>query len=301
MKKILNLNHEITLAAQHTFINYWAKCLFPCRKLKAYIDLCKKLPTLSLPLASDNRSIDISIIIPVFNQWEYTTACINSIIKTYDHRLSIEIILADDNSTDKTRQAHEVYPGLIINKTPSTVGFLKNCNASAKKARGRYIFLLNNDTLVMPNTLYPLYETLEHQPDCAIVGPKILNSNGTIQEAGAIVLKTGKVRRIGEGFNRFTPQFNLMRKTHYISGCSLLIRRSFWEATGGFDERYKTAYFEDTDLATTAHAMGHQVIYQPSSEIIHFSSKSYQKNKRALCQKNKDIFLKKWAGTLTVI
>ena len=264
--------------------------------------LAHKMPkSHNLPFTDNNKTIDVSIVIPVFNEWQYTKKCINSIINTYDPRLNIEIILADDASTDDTSYAREVYPDLIINKMHSNIGFLKNCNAAIKIARGRCVFLLNNDTIMMPNALFNLYHTLENQSDCVIAGPKILNLNGTIQEAGAIVYNTGKVRRIGEGFPRFTPEFNVPRETHYISGCALLIKKSFWDAIQGFDERYDTAYYEDTDLAMTAHAHGYKVIYQPKAEIIHFSSKSYKKNRKQLCKTNSILFLNKWSKQLPTL
>ena len=270
--------------------------------LNAHIKHCKQLSPRPVITPNPNKIVDVTIIVPVFNQWHLTKACLNSILDTCDEDINYELILADDCSTDDTRFASHDYPGLTIIKPFQNIGFLKNCNHAAKKAQGRYIVLLNNDTIVLPNWLQALFTTLENDSTAAMTGSKILFKNGKIQEAGVTLFREGQVCGIGVRRLRFTPIFNIERETDYISGCSIMIRKSFWDAVGGFDERYQTAYYEDSDLAMTARMLNMRVIYQPASEVIHFKHKTYarytQKTRRSLLKKNKAIFLDKWTATL---
>lgn len=277
---------------------YFRKLMGEGAELQAFIAHCQGLPPRAIPSPNPDKPIDVSIIIPVYNQWTMTKACINSILDVCDNSINYEIILADDCSTDDTQWATNYYPGLIISRMQHNVGFLRNCNMAARKARGRYLLLLNNDTIVLANWLTALYDTLETDVNVAIAGSKMLFANGAIQEAGAIIFSDGSIAHVGEGCHRDTAIFNIQRDTDYVSGCSMLIRQSFWETVSGFDERYHDAYFEDCDLALEAHARSLRVVYQPASEVIHFKHRSYrfckEKNYKSLQKKNLKPFLEKW-------
>src|SRR5262249_6104436 len=150
--------------------------------------------------------------------------------------------------------AAKMFPSLRIVKTHQNVGFLRNCNNAASQARGRHILLLNNDTVVLPGWLEALYHTIEADPSIAIVGSKLLYPDGNIQEAGGGLLASGDGVSVGRWLrvgdhdipvNRDEPVFNIERETDYITGASILVRRTFWQSVGGFDERYQNAYCED--------------------------------------------------------
>lgn len=272
------------------------------RLLKVFIRHCKALPPREVLVPHPDKPVDVSIVIPVYNQWHLTRACLNSILQTCDGQINYEIILADDSSTDDTKIAGIEYRGLQVVQTSKNVGFLRNCNQAVKKAQGRYILLLNNDTIVLPNWLSSLYSTLENDPTAAIVGSKMLSSEGLIVEAGVSLFRDGTDCHQGQGVDRYTPMFNLMREVDCISGCSILIRKTFWEEVGGFYERYENGYFEDYDLAMEARSKGMRVIYQPQSEIVHFEHQTYSakvKNAHVLLSNhNKSLFLEKWSYQL---
>lgn len=244
--------------------------------LDLYSQYCASRAYRAIPALPQGQSPAVSIIIPVYNKWDLTSTCINSILETSNsHFVPYEIILADDGSTDETVNASSYYPGIKVVKTEKNVGFLRNCNNAAKHASGEFILLLNNDTIALPNWLSALYELMCSDERIAIGGSKLLYPDGVIQEAGAVLFNDGTAHNVGRGFNRHTPVFNISREVDYISGASILIRKSFWTANGGFDERYKNAYCEDSDLAMTARAQGLKVVYCPRSEIIHLEHQSY--------------------------
>lgn len=271
--------------------------------ISLFVDYCCSTSSLKIPSSDSEFGIDVSIIIPVYNKWQLTRACLNSVVQTSTaSSIRYEIILADDGSTDETTSAADIFPNLRVIKTSTNVGFLRNCNNAAKYARGTFILLLNNDTVVLPGWLDALYRTITLDPTAAIVGSKLLYPDGLIQEAGASLFSDGTAINIGRGFNRYADVFNLRREVDYISGASILIRKSFWDSCGGFDERYKTAYCEDSDLSMTARALGMRVIYEPVSEVVHFEHQSYAEqapsHNSSLQNHNIKILVDKWKDVL---
>ncbi|RMX04177.1 glycosyltransferase [Corticibacter populi] len=247
--------------------------------------------------------VDVSVIVPVYNQWNLTRRCLYSVLMALETcERCVEILLADDGSTDETRQAAELFPSVTVVRGASNVGFLRNCNAAARQARGRHLLFLNNDTVVFPGWLDALYDTLEADAGVAIAGSKLLYPDGLIQEAGASLFRDGTAVNLGRGFPRFDPSFCFAREVDYISGASILVRRSFWDQVGGFDERYAPAYCEDSDLAMMARAAGLRVVYQPRSEVIHFEHGSYAEQvvhkPKVLQQQNIAKLTQKWRDAL---
>jgi GT2 family glycosyltransferase/glycosyltransferase involved in cell wall biosynthesis len=268
--------------------------------LPLWIAHCRALPPRPVPLPADGEAVDVSVIIPVYNQWDSTRACLNSVLESSAaDDIRFEVILADDGSTDGTLRAAERYPGLRVVRTPSNVGFLRNCNQAARQARGRHILLLNNDTVVMPGWMSALHQLMEADHSAAMVGSKLLYPDGTIQEAGAVLWNDATAHNFGRGMARTAANCNYVREVDYVSGASVLIRKAFWESVGGFDERYETAYCEDSDLAMAARAAGHRVLYEPESEVIHFEHQTYAEqaptHNPALQRRNIAKLAEKWA------
>ena len=224
--------------------------------------------------------VDVSVIVPARDNWEYTRRCLNAILNACPPGPArYEVILADDSSGDDTCSAGAAYPGLQVIRTPYRMGFLRNCNRAARLARGKYLLFLNNDTVVLPGWLGSLYQSAEEDGSAAIVGSKVLYPNGTIQEAGGILWRDGTSTLCGRYEDRGDPRYAYSREVDYVSGASMLVRRSFWESVHGFDERYVDAYCEDSDLAMTARSQGCRVLYQPWSEVIHYESVSYSEQR----------------------
>ncbi len=273
---------------------------------------CAKDQPFAVPRPPEGAQVDVSVIVPVYNKWSLTRACLASIACTSaGSGVSYEVILADDGSTDETLDAQRMVPGLRIAKTERNMGFLRNCNNAAKFARGRHILLLNNDTVVLPGWLDALYRTIESDDSIAIVGSKLLYPDNRIQDAGGGVLANADGLSIGRELHngdrlvpvfRDEPVFNFVRETDYLTGASILIRGSFWQQVGGFDERFDTAYCEDSDLAMEARAHGFRVVYQPASEVVHLEHQSYEDSVEAnhieLQRRNKKVLLDKWQDVL---
>lgn len=273
-----------------------------------FSEYCQKAGPLSLPSPAANEVVDVSIIVPVYNKWNLTQACLTSIALTsVDSEVSYEVILADDGSSDETLQAAQYFPGLQVVRTPQNLGFLRNCNHAARVARGNHILLLNNDTIVLPGWLKSLYAAMMKDSSIAIVGSKLIYPDESIQEAGAGLLSNAEGINFGRKVyistqetpvKRWAPFFNFSKEVDYISGASILVRRSFWDDVGGFDEGYEKAYCEDSDLAMTARAKGLRVVYEPASEVVHLEHQTYADHadgsSQQLQNKNKVSLHSKW-------
>ncbi len=244
--------------------------------LDLYAAHCQAASPTPLPDPDQALPVDVSIIVPAHNQWSLTRACLNSVaLGCLATGLRCEVILADDLSTDETQDAAHLYPGLKVVRQPTKQGFLHNCNSAAKQARGRMLLLLDNDTVVLPNWLLALAETMETYPDAAIVGSKLVDPDGTIQEAGGVLFADGLAVPVCGGDSGDAVLSLFDREVDYCSGASLLVRRSFWKDVDGFDSCFASAYCEDADLAMRARSQGMQVVYSARSVVIHFEHGSH--------------------------
>ncbi len=217
----------------------------------------------------------VSIIIPCYNQIRYTYRCLHSImVHTDAETLPYEVIIADDVSTDATKNISKYVDNVITSRNEENLGFLKNCNKAAKLARGEYIYFLNNDTEVHANYLSSLVKLLDENSSIGMVGSKLLFADGKLQEAGGIIWSDGSGANYGRGDDPNNFKYNYVREVDYISGAAIMIRKSLWNVIGGFDERYTPAYCEDSDLAFEVRKYGYKVVYQPQSVITHFEGVS---------------------------
>ena len=242
-----------------------------------------------------------SIIIPVYNQWEYTHACLGAILEN-TKGIDYEIILVDDVSTDETTRVGEYARNIRVIRNESNQGFLLNCNMAVREARGEYIVLLNNDTMVQPGWLEWFLRTMREKPDVGQVGAKLIFSTGRMQEAGSIVFHDGSAMNYGREDNPDKPEYNYFKDVDYSSGAAICIRRSLWEELGGFDTRYAPAYYEDTDLAMRIRSKGYRTVYQPRSVVIHFEGVSHGTDVTVGIKKkqeeNRLLFYERWKDEL---
>lgn len=217
----------------------------------------------------DHTSPDATIIIPVFNQIKHTLCCLKA-LTTQTDIYSFEVIVADDHSSDETEVILSKVKGLRYVHHDQNLGFLQNCNVASQQARGRYLVFLNNDTAPFANWLEELLSPLENNQNVGLAGSMLLYSNGTLQEAGGLIFEDASGWNYGRGKDPNDCRYNFVRETDYCSGASIAISRALWQQLGGFDERYKPAYYEDTDLAFRVRAAGYKTLYTPFSKLIHF-------------------------------
>ncbi len=243
----------------------------------------------------------VSIIIPAYNQFDYTYHCLESIQK-HSGNVAYEILLADDCSTDLTIDVEKIVTGIRYIRNEENLRFLLSCNNAARHAKGKYILFLNNDTQVQQDWLQPLLDLAEADASIGMVGSKLVYPDGHLQEAGGIFWMDASAWNYGHMQNPENPEYNYVKEVDYSSGASLMIRRSLWEEIGGFDERFAPAYYEDSDLAFEVRRHGYKVVYQPLSVVVHFEGVSNGTDitvgQKAYQAMNQQKFFEKWKDVL---
>jgi O-antigen biosynthesis protein len=219
----------------------------------------------ALPCAATPR---VSIIIPVYGKLPYTLACLRSLAQ-HPAAAPLEVLVVDDASPDESAAVLAQIDGLRLLRNEHNRGFIDSCNVGAAAARGEFLLFLNNDTQVTSGWLDALLACFEERSDCGIAGARLVYPDGRLQEAGGLVFADGSCWNTGRFEARDEAAFQYRRRTDYVTGAALLVRREVFQRVGGFDTRYRPAYYEDTDLAFAVRALGLQVYYEPASTVIH--------------------------------
>lgn len=260
-----------------------------------------ELSRLSHALVSTGR-LDATVVIPVYNQIAYTLCCLRALLAS-PARSRFEIIVADDLSDDATAMLVGQIGGIVRHHRGATnLGFTRNCNAAAVLAGGEAIVFLNNDTIPLPGWLDELVDTLRADASIGLVGSRLLNSDGTLQEAGGILWQDGSAWNFGRGQNAVAPAFSYVKDVDYLSGAAIAVRKSVWTELGGFDETFVPAYCEDSDLAFRIRRHGLRTVYQPFSTVIHHEGVSHGRDLstgiKAYQVQNNKIFFERWKQVL---
>ncbi len=256
-------------------------------------------PARQIDLQTSSNPI-VSIIIPVFNQSNYTFNCLNSLRSI--RSIEYEVIVVDDASTDNTQKVLGDISGIKIITNDSNAGFIRSSNRGSAQAQGEFICFLNNDTKVFSNWLESLLEIVQNDLTVGAVGSKLIYPNGRLQEAGGIIWKDASGCNFGRLEDPTDPEYNYVREVDYCSGASLLVRKELFKSIGGFSEEFLPAYYEDTDLCFTIRSLGYKVMYQPKSQVIHFegisSGTDIKRGVKKHQQTNAIKFEIKWRETL---
>lgn len=246
--------------------------------------------------------IDVSIIIVSFNTSDILRNCLDSIASA-NLEFSYEIIVVDNASTDSsTTMIEQCFPEIILIKNNFNLMFAKANNIGIKKSTGKYVLLLNSDTIVCSTELEKLVTFLKKNPNIAAVGPRVLNLDGSIQSESfpfdnlytlicsyLRLLKWPipnniKMKMLPDGFIGFLK--GITRKTGWISGCCMLIERSKIQNKIGYLDEELLFYGEDVEWCYRAKKNNEFVYIHPDSCIIHLGGASTTGNMKLEIEKN---------------
>ena len=239
----------------------------------------------------------VAVIVPVYNNWSVTADCLRSLMMT-SNVTPYRVVVVNDGSSDETAERLEEVSGVTVVGDGENRGFLRAVHAGVAATTEEFVVLLNNDTVVTDGWLDALVRTAEADASVGIVGSMLLYPDGILQEAGSLIFNDGRGINYGKGDIPARAWYQFPREVDYCSGASLLIRRTTWDATGGFDLDFAPAYYEETDLAFAARKAGYRVLYQPKSVVFHLEGESYGRQdnpkRTALLERNKARLLEKW-------
>jgi GT2 family glycosyltransferase len=216
------------------------------------------------------------------NCWSVLRDCLESLARA-EPGLAREVILVDNASTDRTPELlRRHFPWVRLVENRENVGFTRATNQAIELSTGRYILWLNPDIVLRPDSIGRLLEFLDTRPEAGIVGPKVLNADGSFQPQCRRGLPTPSASLFYLfGLHRMwpkSPRLGAYLLTHLpvdqptqvdaVSGCCLMARRRVWQDIGSLDEDI-FGFGEDIEWCVRARKAGWQVWYWPQSVIVH--------------------------------
>lgn len=251
---------------------------------------------------------DMSIVLVCWNNKAYLDPCLKSL---YEGGLksSFDVVVVDNGSTDGSQQMlAEKYPGVMLIQNEGNVGLGKASNQGIEATNGRYVLLLNNDTLVNGPSLDMLVEFLDANPEAGAVAGKLLNPDGSFQSGYApfstLLEEFLIVTHIGELLWPGYPSHgdsDEIQSTGWLSSACLLVRRSALDRVGLLDESY-FIYGDEADLQYRLNKSGWKVYFLPTSTIIHFGGRSMDRwKRRKMVYRGKMLFYQKNYGFLQTL
>ena len=213
--------------------------------------------------------------------------------------LATEVIVVANGTAEALVQALAARQDIVLVRSPVNLGFGGGNNLAARFARGESLVFVNDDSVLAPGCLDHLAERAAADAAIGAVGSRIISADGTLQEAGAVLWRDGSATHVGRGLAADAAVYEEGRDVDYSSANGLLVRRSAWEAVGGFDERYFPAYYEDVDLCMRLRDNGFRVVYEPSARLVHLESQSTADEfKVFLLERHRRLFAEHWADHL---
>ena len=233
--------------------------------------------------------VDVSIIIVNYNTGRLLLNCIRS-IKEKTHGLSYEIVVVDNASSDRSGElAHSANHDVTVVNCAENLGYGRGNNRGMEEATGKYLFLLNPDTILLNNAVKIMFDYMEIPENrrIAVCGAALYN------EKHAPAVSFGKFPSLCSMIWYSLPvplkcRGNAGLVIHdaakpfiidYVTGADFFVRRNVLERTGCFDDNYFT-YYEESDLSKRISGLGYQSVIVPSAAIMHLEGKSFKNSRK---------------------
>ena len=225
----------------------------------------------------------VSLIIVNYNAGDFLAACVSSALGQVD-----ELVVVDNASTDSSlAQIEAAFSGeskLRIIRNRENLGFAAACNIGAGTSAGSYLFFLNPDCVLEPDSVKRLLQTLEAYPEAGMVGGLLVDPDGTEQGGGRRAIPTPwrsfvrafGLSRFADRWPRLFFDFHLHKQplpsepieVEAISGACMLVRRAAMDDVGQWDEGY-FLHCEDLDFSMTLRRKGWKILFVPDARIVH--------------------------------
>lgn len=249
-----------------------------------------KAPVSDLEFRTTEVGFDVSACIVNWNCREHLQGCLQS-LREAATEVALEVVVVDNGSTDGAAEmVAELFPEVVLIRNATNAGFSRGNNQAAQRARGRYLFFLNNDTVVPPGTLHGLLEYARAHPEAGIIGPRLRDELGRQQLScracptlAALLHRITWLRWTGlfrRGYRRYRGRDGVSsaspRPVEILMGAAMFMPRAVFRAVGAWDEDY-TFGGEDIDLCARV-GRRYRVIYHPGLEIVHFGRVSSRRH-----------------------
>ncbi len=228
----------------------------------------------------------VSIVLTAYNEWRYTYECLKSILSTKTN-VEYEVIVGDNASEDETKDIEQYVENITVVHYKENIGYLRNCNETAKAAKGKYTVLLSNDVKIISDYwLDSWVEIFERDQLTGVVG-------GSCYEWDLETLKYGA--SVDDAVQLIdNEKLNGNCVVGYVSPACICFRSDVWAAIGGYDERYMPAWWEDLDLYCTMRKLGYKVVMNAETPYVHYGEVTAVKENEIIRQ-NLQKFKDKWS------
>lgn len=260
-----------------------------------------------------NKQVDISIVIVNYNVKDFLSQCLKSVLNSKTE-LKIEIICLDNDSDDNAvEELTPLFPEVKFIQLDKNYGFGKANNIGFDNASGKYVLMLNPDTIIQPDTLQIMYNYMENNLSVGVSGCKVLNHDGSFQPAcrrgfptpWAAFCKLFGLQSLFPGsklFGKYNLTYLDEDQQNYVDaliGAFMFARKNVIDQIGGFDETF-FMYGEDLDICYRIKEAGYEVSYYPETTIVHFKGESAKRstiNEIKHFYKSMEIFARKHYST----
>jgi len=255
------------------------------------------------PAAEAASVPDLSIVLVCWNNKDYLEPCLRSLFKTgLRHRF--DIVVVDNGSTDGSQaMLRGAFPQVELIENDRNAGLSRASNQGIDATSGRYVLLLNNDTLVNGPSLDAMVAFLDATPEAGAVGGRLLNPDGTFQAAYAdfstlreeFLIAAGLGERVWPAYPSYSDAEDV-RAVGWIGSACLLLRRDALAQVGLLDEEY-FIYGDEADLQYRLQRAGWKVYYLPAVTTIHYGGRSMDRwRRRRMVYRGKLLFYRKHYG-----
>jgi GT2 family glycosyltransferase len=233
-------------------------------------------------------SIDISVIIVSWNVASLLENCLESVFSNLDG-FSWEVFVVDNASKDHTiDMINKKFPYVTLIVNEKNIGFARANNQALKRAKGRFVLILNPDAILTPGSLKKLIAFMEDHPEIGLVGPCIRYPHGEVQNTCARLLPTlsstllfyflkiAKLPRFGKWYADkylFPYDYNVTQEVEAVSGAAMMLRQEILTSINGFGEPFLHCG-EDIDLCFRVRRAGWKIYYCCEAVVVHLSGQS---------------------------
>ena len=254
--------------------------------------------------------VELSIVIVSYNVKELLRDCLNSIGQQTNEEWKLEIIVVDNASNDgSVEMVKERFPSARIISNKVNIGFSAANNEGMRISTGKFIFLLNPDTLVKQDTIRKLISFSKEQSGLFMIGPRLENSDGSLQISawkqpgiGNVIAEAFFLHRLFGVSEYPKEKFSNIFSPAMISGAAMFFPHELFEKIGGLD--VNLFWMEDADFSRRVSEAGGTITYFPTAIVTHLSGQSSRKNLKVTISNqllSKLKYIRKYSGVLGMI
>ena len=223
---------------------------------------------------------ELALVLVNFDSGDHLRNCIAK-LRSATGATAVEIVVVDNASTDGSDDGiAEIDPEVTVLQNSSNRGYGRACNQGFKFTSAPFVCFLNPDIVPEPSSLSSMLQAITDRPDVGVLGPRLVNPDGSIYPSCRVVPKIGvalghAVFGLFTDNNRFTRAYKLIDVDHdaeqevdWVSGAAMVVRRGAFTQVGGFDEGF-FMYVEDLDLCARLKAAGWKSLYFPGAQVLH--------------------------------